>query len=330
MAQDYSFIIVSWNTKTYLRQCLDSIRADSEGLDVEVIVVDNLSSDGSAEMVQEEYPWVVLIRNDTNVGFARANNQAIAISSAKYLCLVNSDVVIHPGCLHQMKDFLDSNPKIGLAGPKVLNADGTLQASCRETPTLRSVLYRAAALDTVFPRSSTFGAHFMTHWGYDDIRDVGILSGCCWFARRVAVEEVGVLNETFFMYAEDMDWCLRFHRGGWSVMFNPAASITHYGGASSSRQQKRFFVEKQRADLKYWRMHHGRASFLAYYAAVTFEHSCRVAGYGLRWLVRPSSRADSAAKVERSGACLARLLTLELMGPSPSQRPAPPSIGARA
>ena len=327
---DYSFIIVSWNARAYLRQCLDSIKTESKGLEVEVIVVDNASSDGSPEMVQAEYPWVVLIRNDSNVGFARANNQGIAVSSAKYLCLVNSDVVIHPGCLIEMKDFLDTNPQIGLAGPKVLNSDGTLQSTCRETPTLRSVLFRALALDTLFPRSSTFGAHYMTNWEHDDVRVVGILSGCCWFARRLAVEEVGGLNEAFFMYGEDMEWCLRFSRRGWPVVFNPVATITHYGGASSSRQPTRFFIEMQRADLQYWRMHHGLPTFITYYVAVVLEHACRVAGHSVLWLVRPSSRAQSAAKVEGSVACLVRLLTLQLTPASPPQKSAPPSVGTPA
>jgi GT2 family glycosyltransferase len=318
---DYSFIIVSWNAQAYLRQCLDSIKTESKGLDVEVIVVDNASSDGSPEMVQAEYPWVVLIRNDANVGFARANNQGIAISSATYLCLVNSDVVIQPGCLVEMKDFLDTNPQIGLAGPKVLNSDGTLQSSCRDTPTLRSVLFRALALDTIFPRSSRFGAYFMTNWEHDDVRVVGILSGCCWFARRQAVEEVGGLNEEFFMYGEDMDWCLRFSRRGWPVVFNPAATITHYGGASSSRQPTRFFVEMQRADLQYWRMHHRLPAFITYYVSVVLQHACRVAGHSVLWLVRPSSRAQSAAKVEGSVACLAGLLTLRLTPASPPRTP---------
>lgn len=324
---DYSLIIVSWNAKDYLRQCLDSVQTESKGLDIEIIVVDNASSDGSPEMVEAEYPRVVLIRNESNVGFARANNQGIAISSAKYLCLVNSDVIIHPGCLVEMKEFLDANPQIGLAGPKVLNSDGTLQSSCRETPTLRSVLIRALALDTFFPRSSTFGAHFMTNWDHNDVRVVGILSGCCWFARRLAVEEVGGLNEAFFMYGEDMEWSLRFSRKGWLVAFNPVATITHYGGASSSRQPTRFFVEMQRADLQYWRMHHGLVAFLAYYVAVVLLHVCRVAGHSVRWLVRPSGRAHSAAKVERSVACLMRLLTLQLTAASPPEKSVPPSVG---
>ena len=324
--RDYSFIIVSWNAKAYLRQCLDSIVTESKGLDIEVIIVDNASSDGSPEMVQAEYPWVVLIRNDSNVGFARANNQGIAISSARYLCLLNSDVVIHPGCLVQMRDFLDANPQIGLAGPKVLNSDGTLQSSCREAPTLRSVLFRALALDTLFSRSSTFGAHFMTNWDHDDVRVVDILSGCCWFARRLAVQEVGGLNEAFFMYGEDMEWSLRFGRKGWSVAFNPVATITHYGGASSSRQPTRFFIEMQRADLQYWRMHHGAAAFITYYVVVVLGHACRVAGHSVLWLVRPSGRAQSAAKVEGSVACLVRLLTLQLTAASHPQRSAPPSV----
>jgi GT2 family glycosyltransferase len=325
---DYSFVIVSWNAQDYLRQCLDSIAAESTGLSVEVIVVDNASADGSADMVESDYPGTVLIRNAANVGFARANNQGMAVSSGRYLCLVNSDVVIHPGCLTRMKDFLDDHPEVGLAGPKVLNADGTLQPSCRAAPTLRSALFRAVALDTLFSRSATFGAHFMTNWDHDDVRSVDILSGCCWFARRHAVDEVGGLDETFFMYGEDMEWSLRFSRGGWSVVFNPDATITHYGGASSSRQPTRFAVEMQRADLQYWRMHHGRSSYVAYYATAVLEHACRVGGHSVRWLVRPASRPSSAAKVGASAACLGRLLTLRLHGAAPRHPNVPAAVGA--
>ncbi|HEU4329731.1 MAG TPA: glycosyltransferase family 2 protein [Lapillicoccus sp.] len=325
---DYSFVIVSWNAKAFLRQCIDSIVADSSGLEIEVVVIDNASSDGSPEMVQDEYPWVMLVRNDANVGFARANNQGIALSSGTYLCLVNSDVIVHPGCLTAMKEFLDRNPEIGLAGPRVLNADGSLQRSCRQAPTLRSVVFRALALDTLFRRSPVFGAHFMTHWDHDDVRAVDILSGCCWFARRSAVADIGGLNEAFFMYGEDMEWSLRFRRGGWSVMFNPAATITHYGGASSSRQPTRFYVEMQRADLQYWRMHHGPASFAAYYGAVVLQHSTRAAGHSLMWLVRPSGRERSATKVRGSVTCLARLLTLRL-SPASGRQSAASAVPAR-
>lgn len=327
---DFSFVIVSWNAKDYLRECLDSITAESSGLAIEVVVVDNASSDGSPELVHDEYPWVVLVRNDANVGFARANNQGIALSSGTYLCLVNSDVVLHPGCLTAMKAFLDARPDIGLAGPRVHNRDGSLQPSCRMAPTLRSVFFRALALDTLFPRSATFGAHFMTHWDHDDVRAVDILSGCCWFARRRAVEDVGGLDETFFMYGEDMEWSLRFRRGGWAVVFNPAATITHYGGASSARQPTRFFVEMQRADLQYWRMHHGPSSFVAYYAAVVLQHAVRAGGHSVMWLVRPSGRERSATKVRGSLACLGRLVTLRLTA-APSRRPSPaPRVAASA
>jgi GT2 family glycosyltransferase len=175
-----------------------------------------------------------------------------------------------------------------------------------------------------------FGAHFMTNWDHDDVRVVDILSGCCWFARRQAVQEVGGLNEAFFMYGEDMDWSVRFSRGGWAVVFNPVATITHYGGASSSRQPTRFFIEMQRADLQYWRMHHGPAAFTTYYFAVVLGHVCRVAGHSVRWLFRPSGRTQSAAKVEGSVACLVRLLTLQLTAGSPQQGSAPSGVGTPA
>ena len=275
---DFSFIVVSWNAQAYLRQCLDSIVADSSGLDVEVIVVDNVSSDGSPEMVEAEYPWVAVVRNDANVGFARANNQGIAVSAAEYLCLVNSDVVIHPGCLAEMKRFLDAHPEIGLAGPKVLNSDGTLQLSCRDTPNLRSALFRS--LGPGHGLSPIVHVRRALHDRLGPRRGSrrGVLSGCCWFARREAVGEVGGLNEAFFMYGEDMDWCLRFNRSGWQVVFNPTPTITHYGGASSSRQPTRFFIEMQRADLQYWRMHHGLPAFLTYYVGVVVHTRVGLSG----------------------------------------------------
>ena len=322
---DVSFIIVSWNTKALLRQCIASILAELAGLVTEILVVDNASSDGSPEIVKQEFPAAQLIRNATNVGFARANNQAIAVSRGRFLCLVNSDVVVHPGCLRAMIQFMDANPRIGLAGPKVLNADGTLQSSCRAAPSLRAMFFRMLSLDTLFPRSPLFGEFFMTNWDHNSQREVGILSGCCWFARRTGVEAVGGLNEAFFMYAEDMDWCLRFRRAGWLVMFNPSASITHYGGASSSREPIRFFVEKQRADLQYWRLHHGTVAYATYYLSVIVEHLLRVAGYSARHLVWPSGRVELRGKIIRSAACLMLLLTL-LFRPSETTMKTPPPV----
>jgi len=159
---DVSFVIVSWNAKEYLRTCLQSIAVSCAAMSHEIIVVDNASSDGSPEMMATEFPEIQLVRNADNKGFAAANNQGTEIAEGRYLALVNSDVEMFPQTLQRLVAFMDAHPDVGMLGPKVLNADSTIQPSCRTFPSLRSWLFRALALDTTFPRSRFFGSHFMT------------------------------------------------------------------------------------------------------------------------------------------------------------------------
>jgi GT2 family glycosyltransferase len=285
MTLDVSFVIVNWNTKHHLQKCLRSISSSCTDMRYEIIVVDNASSDGSPEMVKADFPAVRLIQNADNVGFAAANNQGTAEARGRYLALVNSDVEIFAGTLQRLVAFMEGNPGVGVLGPKVLNADRTLQPSCRTFPSLRSWLIRALALDTTFPRSR-FGGHFMTDWSHEEVRDVDILSGCFWLIRRSAHEQVGGLDTRFFMYAEDMDLCLRYRRAGWRVTFYPAAEIIHYGGVSSGAAPVRFWIEQQRANLQYWKKHHGAASAGVLYLILIFHHLLRVPGLALLRLVR--------------------------------------------
>jgi GT2 family glycosyltransferase len=303
-AQNISVIIVSWNACSYLRNCLVSIRETGGELVREIIVVDNASTDGAAEMVAKEFPEVVLIKTGENLGFARANNLGIKRASGSYLALVNSDVIVHQGCFQVLAQFLDENPNAGLVGPNILGGDGLLQRSCRRLPTVWNTTCRVLALDSVFSQSPFFSGREMRHWKHDNQAEVEVISGCFWLARRTAVDAVGGLDERFFFYAEDVDWCKRFGDAMWKVVFVPSASATHFGGASSNNAPLRFSVEMLRANVTYWKKYHGFMGQSCFYLLTLFHHTIRAALYGLRALVSTAKREDSSYKYRRSWACL--------------------------
>jgi GT2 family glycosyltransferase len=300
---EISFVIVSWNAKRFLRECLVSLLVTTRRLHSEVLVVDNASTDGSWEMVLAEFPEVTLLRNETNTGFALANNRGIAACSGQYICLVNSDVQVLPEAIEALLAYMEDHPEVGLLGPKVLNSDRTLQPSCRTLPTLRSSLYRALALDTMFPRSRHFGWHFMTWMDYGDIKEVDILSGCFWLIRRAALTQVGGLDTQFFMYGEDIDFCRRFRAANWRVVFNPNARIIHHGGASSANAPVKYAVEMQRAYLQYFLKHDGRCKAALHLLLAALHHWIRFVSGGVLCLLLPAWRQKLSQKVSKNGAC---------------------------
>jgi GT2 family glycosyltransferase len=307
---DISFVIISWNAREYLRECLQSIYAATTGLDIEVIIVDNASSDGSAEMVRKDFQDAKLLQNMANAGFAQANNQGIRASRGRYLCLVNSDVNISRDAVRNFLRYMDGNPDVGIAGPKALNGDGSRQTTCRTVPTLKTSFFRALSLDTLFPHSKFFGGHFMTNWSYDETREVDILGGCFWMIRRRALEKVGLLDTRFFMYGEDMDFCHRFHTAGWKVVFYPGAVITHYGGGSSGNAPARFWVEMQRANLQYWIKHRSRGAVGVYYFLLLIDHAVRVSGFAARYLLGVKNRQLAHTKFTKHLCGIQWLLSL--------------------
>jgi GT2 family glycosyltransferase len=302
-----SVIIVSWNARGHLRNCLASIRETGGSLVREVIVVDNASSDGSPDMVAAEFPEVKLVRANDNLGFSRANNLGIKQASGSFLALVNSDVVVHAGCLEQLTRLLDGHSDIGLAGPRITGGDGCLQLTCRRLPTVWNLTCCALALDRVFSSWPLFSGFEMRHWNYEHQGEVEVLSGCFWLARKAAVEQVGGLDERFFFYAEDIDWCKRFRDAGWKIMFVPQATATHFGGASSSNEPLRYSIEMLRANLIYWKKHHGALGKSSYYLLALIYHSFR---FVLRALARVfSSKRDSDSKLKEHVVCIRWLLT---------------------
>ena len=276
---------------------------------MEVIVVDNASSDGSPELVAKNYPQVRLIRNTSNLGFARANNIGILAATGKYMCLINSDVKVLPQSINRLVEHAEDHPEVGMVGPRVIGGDGKLQRSCMGFPTVWNMFCRALALDSIFPGIRLFTGYSLRHWSQDTCRAVDILSGCFWLARRKAIDEVGLLDESFFMYGEDMDWCKRFRKHGWKLAFVPSAEVIHYGGASSANAPVRFYIERHRADLQYWRKHHSHPAVACYFMLTCLHLLVRLAGYSVAFWLRPSARETYQYKIKRSLAALKWMLS---------------------
>jgi hypothetical protein len=295
-----SLIIVSWNAKAFLLKCLQSVSQEATQCDSEIIVVDNASTDGSAALVKKQFPQMKLITNDTNLGFAKGTNIGIRQSKGKYICLINSDVVVKKDCISRAARFMDDNARVGILGPRILDADGKVQRSCMGFPTLWNTFCRSFALDSLFPKSKLFGSYLMNYRQHDSTRSVDVINGCFWMVRRAALEEVGLLDERFFIYGEDIDFCRRLHDADWDVVFFPEAEAIHYGGASSDNAPIRFFTEMHRANFQYWQKHHGTLLSRAFLFLTLVHHLVRLCGHILVYCIRPKKRDNSRFMLARS------------------------------
>jgi len=305
---DVSVVILSWNDRPHLEICLDSLTQELPGVNLEVIVVDNASNDGSDDLVREKYPTFNLIQHQTNVGFARGNNVGIHESSGKYLCLINSDIKLLDGCLRRVLSFMEENPDIGIAGPRILNADGTHQSSCRRFPTLWNNFCSAVGLATVFTESRGFSGEHMFYFHGDRIIDVDVLVGCFWFVRREALSQFGLLDEAFFMYAEDIDWCRRCWQAGWRVVFFPGACAVHYRGGSSIKQDPVWVaLTQQQSILHYWKKHHSRAGLLGITCLMFVHKLVRLVGTASTLWVKPAQRIQNRLRMRVLAICLKAL-----------------------
>jgi len=235
-------------------------------LSCEIFVVDNASSDGSTEMVKTEFPQVVLLEKKKNIGFAKANNQAIRLCRGRYILLLNPDTAVLDDTIMKMFDFMESHPAVGAAGGKILNPDGKVEPfrSAKRFPTPLSKFYVDVHLDTIFPRIRFFGRYSMIGWDRDDVREVDVLSGAFMFVRRETIDDVGLLDERFFLLAEDLDWCRRIKQKKWKISFNPEAGIIHYGGKSIDQVKHTRMKHEIYSHLLYFRKHHGRLSVIQY------------------------------------------------------------------
>ncbi len=230
---DLSIIIVNWNVRDLLRDCLRSIYQCSDGLNLEVFVVDNASCDGSVEMVRKEFSGVRIIENRRNIGFPQANNQAIRQATGSYILLLNPDTVVKNNSLSHMIRFLEKHPGFGMVGPKVLNSDNTIQYDCaREFPTISGLFFDMFPLRRLFPGQKQFARGIIRGWDYKTSRIVPVISGACMLVRSEVLKQTKGLAEILPMYFEDIDLCKRAKNIGWKIYYLPEAEIIHYGGKS--------------------------------------------------------------------------------------------------
>ena len=249
---DVDIIIVSWNTKPYLLRCLESIFQKRERVPWEVVVVENGSQDGSGNAVKEMFPSVRLIENDRNLGFSKAANQGLIKSSGRYALLINPDTEVKEGVIGQLVSFMDGHPKAGVAGVQLLHSDGSKQNSIANFPTLATELLNKDLLRWVFPERFPGKSK-----NYLEPIEVDSVIGACMIVRREAMEQVGILDEDYFLFLEETDWCYRMKKAGWKVYHLPEAEIYHFQGKSAEAEKKRARVEYYRSRYLFFKKHRG-------------------------------------------------------------------------
>ncbi len=304
MEPDLSIIIVNWNVRDLLRRCLLSILQPPTS-NLQVIVVDNASSDGSVEMVRQEFPTVRLIASEVNLGYPGGNNAGLAVARGRYVMILNPDTEIVGNALTTLIAFADAHPDVGVIGPQLLHPDGSVQSSRRRFPTLATALFESTWLQPLAPRR-LLRRYYVLDRPDDAVQDVDWVDGAALLARRTAIQQVGPLDEGYFMYSEELDWCRRFRQAGWRVVYLPTAQVIHHRGKSSEQVVAARHIHFQTSKVRYFRKFHGplvgqllRLFLLANYAGQT-------ALEGGKWLIghkRPLRAQRIAAywQVLRSG-----------------------------
>jgi GT2 family glycosyltransferase len=301
-----SVIIVNFNTQALLKNCLASIRQSGER-DLELIVVDNHSTDGSVDMVCNDFPEVRLTQNSNNLGFAKANNQGMNQARGKYILLLNSDTVVRPGAFQAMTDFLEEHSGAGAVTCRLLNEDGSTQASVSKRPSPLSLLFRILGLSRLFQADRT-RSFLRKYFGFllgstvrsyldpyivkDSPVEVEAISGACLMLRRDAIDQVGLLDENFFMYLEDMDYCIRIQDAGWRLYYIPTGEIVHLVGQSSGGRMRNYSSLSYRSLFYFYRKHHSSLTLLIVRILV-------LASTSIRWLWSLVSGLFSSSSLSR-------------------------------
>jgi N-acetylglucosaminyl-diphospho-decaprenol L-rhamnosyltransferase len=301
---DVSIVIVNWNVRDLLRRCLYSITQYPVS-SIEVIVVDNASTDGSVDMVRAEFPAVRLVVNSENRGFPGAINQGISLARGRYVLLLNPDTELVGNALGTMVAFADEHLDVGVVGPQLLNSDGSVQSSRRRFPILVTAFFESTWLQPYAPRR-LLERYYVGDQLDDRVQDVDWLMGAALMARREAIEQVGPMDERFFMYSEELDWCRRFREAGWRVVYVPTAQILHHEGKSSEQVLPARHIHFQTSKVRYFRKYHGHVAAEALRLFLLGSYVWQLGLEGAKWLVghRRSLRAGRVAaywQVLRSG-----------------------------
>jgi N-acetylglucosaminyl-diphospho-decaprenol L-rhamnosyltransferase len=313
---DLSVVVVSWNVRDLLRRCLRSILGTNQevspvptpmsNIQVEVIVVDNGSTDGSPEMVRAEFPEVRLVANEDNRGFTAANNQGLALSQGRYLLLLNPDTEVVGDALTIMVDYMDAHPGVGALGPQLRYPDGSLQSSRRRFPTFMTALVESTVVQEWWRDKRVLHHYYLADTPDDAVQAVDWVVGACLLVRRQAYEQVGGLDEGYFMYSEELDWCRRIKDADWQIVYLPTATVLHHEGKSSEQVVPARHIYFQSSKVRYFRKHHGafEAEVLRWFLLATYVY--QLGRESLKWLIghkRPlrAERVQAYRQVLRSG-----------------------------
>lgn len=295
---DLSIIIVNWNSKEYLRRCVSSIMATTGSIEFEIVIVDSGSYDGCEEMLRQEFPWVRFIQSDKNRGFARANNVAFKETIGRNLLFLNPDTEIDCAAIEKLISSLNSLPKAGIVGAKLINGDGSIQTSCIQAfPTILNQLLDFNLLRRCFPKAKLWGMKPLFE-GNNIPTEVDAVSGACLMIRRTLFEAIGLFSTEYFMYSEDIDLCFKIHKAGWKNYYIPMAIVLHHGGGSSSVDSTKIFSIVMMLESR-WRFFRKTRSYWysqIYLSGMFLTSIIRIGGVLIIWPVIGLSRKRSLIK----------------------------------
>jgi GT2 family glycosyltransferase len=303
---DVTIGIAHRNNRALLYNCVKSVHDCARGATFEIIVVDNASTDGSAESVASEFPGIRVIRNESPRGYGASNNQAFAASSGRYFLVLNNDTLFTPGVLESLVGHMESGSSMGCVGCRILNPDGSLQHSCSRTITFLNQLFQDLAPSKLLLPRNTLRSR-MYEWDHNEDRDVPVISGAFMLFRRDAFERIGGFDENFEFYLEEFDICERVRAAGYRVVFTPRTSITHLGGQSMRAAPIRNYIILRQSREKYVRKHLGRAQALELRATAFAGTFVRLAGWTALWLTAPKDRERARAMINTYSSVLPKL-----------------------
>ncbi len=308
-----SIIIVNFNAKEYIKNCLDSLFADLTSLTYEVIVVDNNSNDGSVEMLKKRYPYVKLIANTANLGFAAANNQGVHASRGRYLLLLNPDTKVLPKSIDILFKFMQTHTNIGIAAPMLLNNDLSLQRSCRDFPGLWYDFKKAFGISKYLPSHPLFGRIHIDRWDHDKTQMVNQPMGACLLVRRKALQGDDIFDTRFYMYYEEVDLCYRLRKNNWLVYFIPDAKVIHYVGRSYSQNMPRMIFYMYWSKFLFYRKHYNLLKQSALYFLTVFEMIYRIIIYSLIGLSDVKRRKEVGLRIRGYSNVLSKFVLGKLL-----------------
>ncbi len=299
---DVSIVIVNWNTREILRDCLTSVYTQTNNVQFEVIIIDNASSDGSIEMIRSQFPDVILLANDTNRGFAAANNQGIIRAKGRYVLLLNSDTIICDAAIEKTIAYADDHKDVAVVGCQVYGKKEIPQITCFCFPSVLNLFLETSALSRIFKNNHFFGREYMRWWLRDTERQVDVVAGVFMLVRREAIDKVGLMDEDYFFLYEETDWCYRFSKAGWKTIFWPGAKIIHVDGGRQSRKQAnlKIMVQSQKSMLIFFRKHYSLIEYLSARLLLTIRCGLRCVIQGLLTVYQKLMGQDVTYQAEKT------------------------------